>query len=65
MHAVLHFFVAMFGLKVNFHKRELVRVNVSRSWLHEVALALNCKVTSLPVLYVALCVGGDTLRLNF
>lgn len=65
MRAVLHLFVAMSGLKMNFHKSELVRVNGSRSWLHEVALALNCKVTSLPVLYLGLCVCGDARRLNF
>jgi len=32
MRVVLHIFAAMHGLKVNFHKSELVGVNVNRSW---------------------------------
>jgi hypothetical protein len=55
----------MSGLKVNFHKSELVGVNVNRSWLLEAAGMLNCRVTSLPILYLGLPVGGDFRRLNF
>jgi hypothetical protein len=32
------------ALKVNFHKSMLVGVNISESWLSEVASALCCKV---------------------
>jgi len=59
MHTVLHLFVAMSGLKVNFHKSELVGVNASGYWLHEAASVLNCKVASLSILYLGFCVGGD------
>jgi hypothetical protein len=48
MHVVLYLFVALSRLKVNFHKSEHVGVNVSGSWIHEVASILNCKVKSLP-----------------
>ena len=34
-------------------------VNVSRSWLLEAASVLNCKVSSLPIMYLGLPVGGD------
>lgn len=65
MRAVLYIFEAMSSLKVNFHKSELVSVNVNGSWLLEVAAILNCKVTTLPILYLGLPVDGDPRRLNF
>jgi len=65
MHAVLHLFEAMSGLKVNFQKSELVGVNVSRSWLFEAAIVLNCKVSSLPIMYLGLPVDVDSRRLHF
>ncbi|KEH29070.1 hypothetical protein MTR_4g021850 [Medicago truncatula] len=58
MRAVLYIFEAMSSLKVNFHKSELVSVNVNGSWLLEVAAILNCKVTTLPILYLGLPVDG-------
>jgi len=65
MRVVLHLFAAMSGLKVNFHKSELVGVNVPQSWLLEDAAVLNCKVGSLLILYLVFPVGGDPRRLNF
>jgi len=65
MRAVLHLFGAMSGLQVNFHKSELAGVNVNRSWLLEAARMLNCRITSLPIMYLGLPVGGDFRRLNF
>jgi len=65
MRAVLHLFATMPGLKVNFHKSELVGVNVHQSWLLEVATVLNCKVGDLPIMYLGLPLGGDPRRLNF
>jgi len=32
-------------------------VNVSRSWLLEVANVLNCRVSSLPIMYLCLPLG--------
>jgi len=64
MYVVLYPFEVMSGLKVNFHKSELVGVNVSRSWLLEVAAILNCKVATLPILYLGLPVSGDSRRLT-
>jgi hypothetical protein len=58
MHAVLYLFMVMSGLKVNFHKSELLGVNVSRSWLLDAAVVLNCKVYTLPIVYLGLTVGG-------
>jgi len=65
MRAVLYLFEAMSGLKVNFQKSELVGVNLSRSWLLKAATVLNCRVSSLPIMYLGLPVGGDSRRLNF
>jgi hypothetical protein len=65
MRAVLHRFAAMSGLKVNFHISELVGVNVNQSWLVEVAVILNCKVGTLPILYLGRPIEGDSSRLIF
>ena len=65
MRAVLHLFAAMSRLKVNFHKSELVGVNINQSWLLETTMVLNCKVIGLPIMYLGLPVGGDPRRLNF
>ena len=67
MRAVLHLLAAMSGLKVNFHKSELVGVNVDMSWLLEAAAVLNCKVSTMPIIYLGLPVGaggGDSRRLK-
>lgn len=58
MRDILHLFAAMSGLKVNFHKSELVDVNVNMSWLLEAVTVLNCKVATLPIVYLGLPVGG-------
>lgn len=55
----------MFCLKVNFHKSELVGINLPESWLLEAADVLNCKIGRLPILYLGLPVGGDSRRLHF
>jgi len=59
MCAILHPFAAMSGLKVNFHKSKLVGMNISRSWSLEAAVVLNCKIATLPIVYLGLPVGGD------
>jgi len=41
-------FEVKLGLKVNFHKRMLIGVNISDSWLNEVATVLSCKVGNMP-----------------
>jgi len=53
------------GLKVNFHKSMLTRVNILDSWLHEAALVMNCCVVTLPFMYLGLPIGGDARRLEF
>jgi len=65
MRAVLVLFEKMFGLKVNFNKSQLVGVNVSTSWLSKAAVALGCKVGSVPFVYLGLPIGGNARRLAF
>jgi hypothetical protein len=48
----------MSGLKVNFYKSMLVGVNISDSWLNEVASALRCNVGKVHFLYMGLLIGG-------
>jgi hypothetical protein len=60
---VLLLFEKISGLKVNFHKSMLFRINVAESWLHEAAVVMNCKHGHLPF-----CIWGCLLleiRENF
>jgi len=63
--ALLLLFEASSGLKVNFHKSILVGVNVTTSWLNEVASVLNCKIGHVPFFYICLPIEGDSHKLNF
>jgi len=54
MRAILLLFESLSGLKVNFSKSCLVGVNVATSWLSEAAMVLNCRVGSIPFLYLGL-----------
>jgi len=53
------------GLKVNFHKSMLTGVNVTNSWLSEVARVLNYRVGTFPFMYLGLPIGGDPRKLDF
>lgn len=65
MGAVLTIFEQVFGLKVNFHKSLLTRVNVSDSRLQEAVMALSCIVGAFPFVYLGMPIGGDACRLEF
>jgi len=65
MRAVLIIFQELSGLKVNFSKSLLVGVNVPGSWLVEAAMVLNCKVRTIPFMYLGLPIGGNARRLDF
>jgi len=65
MHAVLILFETLFGLKMNFSKSQLVGVNVAVSWLTEAVLVMNCRVGSLPFVYLGLPIGGNARHLSF
>ncbi|MCI00018.1 LINE-1 reverse transcriptase like, partial [Trifolium medium] len=59
MKAILQLFELTSGLKVNFHKSELMGINVQPQWLKDAAETLNCKVGSFPTKYLGLPIGGD------
>ena len=65
MRAILLLFQSLSGLKVNFTKSFMVGVNVAQSWLAEAALVLNCKVGSIPFVYLGMPIGGNSRRLSF
>ena len=65
MRAILLLFESLSGLKVNFSKSHLVGVNVANSWLSEAAMVLNCRVSSIPFVYLGLPIGGNARRLSF
>ncbi|RHN60029.1 putative RNA-directed DNA polymerase [Medicago truncatula] len=65
LRAILLLFQELSGLKVNFSKSLLVGINVHGSLLAETATVLNCKVGSIPFLYLGLPIGGNASRLVF
>jgi len=65
MRAILLLFQSLSGLKVNFSKSYLVGVNVASSWVLEAAMVLNCKVGSIPFVYLGMPIGGNSRRLSF
>jgi len=65
MRPVLLIFEQVSGLKVNFHKSLIMGVHVSDSWLYEAAMVLNCRVGTLPFVYLGLPIGGDPRKLEF
>lgn len=50
MREVLMLFEVMSGLKVNFHKSMLTRVNVTNAWLNEATLVRIVKLVFYPLL---------------
>lgn len=65
MREVLLLFEEVSGLKVNFHKSLLTRVNIIESWLTEAASIMNCRRGTIPFVYLGLPIGGDSRRLSF
>jgi hypothetical protein len=59
MKATLQLFELISGLKVNFHKSELIGINIEDSWLRDAAAVLNCKVGCLPFNYLGLPIGAN------
>ena len=52
-------------LKVNFNKSMLTGVNIRPTWLSKAALVLNCKIGTIPFMYLGLPIGGDSRKLSF
>ena len=64
MRAVLLLFEEISGFKVNFHKSMLTGVNVTDSWLAEVALVMNCRRGFIPFVHLGLPIGGDSRKMS-
>jgi hypothetical protein len=64
MKTILILFELILGLKVNFHKSELKRVNVYPAWLNDVVDVLNCKVGCLTMKCLGLPIGADPKRIQ-
>lgn len=57
--AILLFFEAVSGLKVNFFKSELIRVRVEETHSLHLVDIMGCKVGTLPSVYLGLPLCGD------
>jgi hypothetical protein len=61
---LLHKFTLSTGLKVNYHKSNLVPINAPESLVNEIAQAIGCKVASLPFTYLGLPLGTTRPRIH-
>lgn len=61
MKAILLFFEAVSGLKVNFFKSELIGVRVEETHLSHLVDIMGCKVGTLPSVYLGLPLCGDSV----
>lgn len=61
---VLILFQLASGLQINFHKSEILGLNVEETKLHDLARLLCCKVGRFPISYLGLPIGGNISRLS-
>lgn len=59
---LLQLFESVSGLEVNFHKSQLLGVNVGDVWLERAAGFLNCKIGVFPFVYLGLPIGADARK---
>lgn len=52
------------GLQINFHKPEIMGVNVSEGWIQEAARSLYCKAGKSPLTYLGLLIGDKNSRIK-
>lgn len=64
MKCALRCFELFSGLKINYHKRSLLRVNVSEGFLILAADFLNCKVAKAPFQYLGLPIGANPKKFS-
>ena len=57
MRAILILFEQVSDLKVNFYKSMLTGINIIALWLSKAASVLNCRVGTLPFMYLGLPIG--------
>ena len=61
---ILILFQLTSGLQINFHKSELLGVNVSEGKLKQLAQILCCRTGQLPLSYLGLPIGGNISRIS-
>jgi hypothetical protein len=65
MKAILHLYEMISGMKVDFHKSELIVINIDPSWLKEaVVAALICKVDRLLIKYLGRPIEADPRKMR-
>lgn len=60
---ILRCFELVSGMKINFHKSKIAGIAVPDSTTNQFAALLNCKVMSIPFIYLGLPVGANPRRL--
>ena len=63
--SLLLVFGHIFGLKVNLNKSNIYGINLDQNHLSRLAELLDCKVSSWPILYLGLLLGGNPKACGF
>jgi hypothetical protein len=50
------------GMKINFHKNEIIPMNLEEGQIHEIAHVLNCLVGKFPLRYLGIPLHYDKLK---
>ena len=62
LQTILRCFETTFGLKVYFHKSNLVGINVDQREVNTCAIVLNCNIMSIPFICLGLSIEVDARK---
>jgi hypothetical protein len=62
MKDILMLFERVSGMRINFHKSEVIPLNMEEDMCHEIAHPLNCPLGSLPFKYIGVPLHFDRLK---
>jgi hypothetical protein len=62
MKGILMLFERVSGMRINFHKSEVIPLNMEEDMCHEIAHPLNCPLGSLPFKYIGVPLHFDRLK---
>jgi hypothetical protein len=61
LRVILMLFEKVFGMRINFHKSELIPLNLEHESVHEISHLLHCPVGSLPFRYLGVPIRFERL----
>jgi len=63
--AILRLFEVIFGLRMNFHRSSFGTIGVELGEIERYANLLNCRILSIPLVYLGLPIGANPRKWKF